>query len=93
MSLAPRSLAVLLLLVAAAVPPVCAQSLPYERPVETAPQGESIGGGYKTPDVQKRLGDVGMEVLPMSPQAMGSMVRKDQAFWVPLIKKLGITVD
>lgn len=32
-----------------------AQSLPYERPVETAPQAETIGGGYRTPAVQKPL--------------------------------------
>jgi polyferredoxin len=31
------------------------QAIPYERPVETAPQPESIGGGYLTPDVQKPL--------------------------------------
>ncbi len=32
-----------------------AQALPYERPVDRAPQEKSIGGGYKTPDVQKPL--------------------------------------
>lgn len=32
-----------------------AQSLPYSRPVETAPQENTIGGGYKTPTVQKPL--------------------------------------
>lgn len=30
-----------------------AQAVPYERPVETAPQEETIGGGYATPPVQK----------------------------------------
>jgi NosR/NirI family transcriptional regulator, nitrous oxide reductase regulator len=30
-----------------------AQALPYERPVDTAPQEKDIGGGYKTPAVQK----------------------------------------
>lgn len=29
------------------------QAIPYERPVETAPQPEAIGGGYVTPEVQK----------------------------------------
>jgi NAD-dependent dihydropyrimidine dehydrogenase PreA subunit len=32
-----------------------AQSLPYQRPVDEAPQEKSIGGGYKTPAVQKPL--------------------------------------
>ncbi|MGO4884269.1 MAG: 4Fe-4S binding protein [Bryobacteraceae bacterium] len=32
-----------------------AQTVPYQRPVETAPQPDSIGGGYKTPAVQKPL--------------------------------------
>lgn len=32
-----------------------AQSIQYERPVQTAPQEQAIGGGYKTPDVQKPL--------------------------------------
>jgi len=30
-----------------------AQSVPYSRPVEVAPQEETIGGDYVTPDVQK----------------------------------------
>jgi polyferredoxin len=30
-----------------------AQTIQYERPVETAPQEKTIGGGYKTPPVQK----------------------------------------
>ena len=32
-----------------------AQSIPYQRPVDTAPQEKTIGGGYKTPAVQKPL--------------------------------------
>jgi len=32
-----------------------AQSIPYQRPVDTAPQEKSIGGGYRTPAVQKPL--------------------------------------
>jgi NAD-dependent dihydropyrimidine dehydrogenase PreA subunit len=32
-----------------------AQAIPYQRPVETAPQADSIGGGYKVPAVQKPL--------------------------------------
>lgn len=32
-----------------------AQTLPYERPVETAPSAEAIGDGYAVPEVQKPL--------------------------------------
>src|SRR5215210_2162785 len=46
-----------------------------------------------TPEVQKRLSEAGMEVLPTSSDGMAEIIRKDQAFWVPLIKKLGIRVD
>ena len=32
-----------------------AQAIPYQRPVDTAPQADTIGGGYKVPPVQKPL--------------------------------------
>ena len=38
-----------------AVRSIPAQSIPYQRPVDTAPQEKTIGGGYKTPAVQKPL--------------------------------------
>jgi polyferredoxin len=37
------------------LPAAPAQTIPYERPVQTAPQESTIGGGYKTPPVQKPL--------------------------------------
>jgi tripartite-type tricarboxylate transporter receptor subunit TctC len=46
-----------------------------------------------SPEVQKRLGDAGMEVLPTTSEQMAQQIRADQAFWVPLIRKLGISVD
>jgi tripartite-type tricarboxylate transporter receptor subunit TctC len=45
------------------------------------------------PEVHKRFTDTGMEVLPTSPEQMAELTRKEQAFWVPLIKELGISVD
>ena len=45
------------------------------------------------PEVHKRFTDTGMEVLPTSPEQMAELTRKEQAFWVPLIKELGIKVD
>ena len=47
----------------------------------------------QTPEVNKRLTDAGMEVLPMGSDEMAKLIRSDQAFWVPLIKNLGISVD
>lgn len=44
-----------LLLSLAFVRGASAQPVPYQRPVETAPQPDSIGGGYKLPAVQKPL--------------------------------------
>jgi tripartite-type tricarboxylate transporter receptor subunit TctC len=47
----------------------------------------------KTPEVEKRFVDAGMEVSPSTPDEMAKTIRDDQAFWVPLIRKLGIRVD
>jgi NAD-dependent dihydropyrimidine dehydrogenase PreA subunit len=45
-------------------PSVPAQAIPYQRPVETAPQAETIGGGYQTPPVQKpRPRDYWLQVM------------------------------
>jgi tripartite-type tricarboxylate transporter receptor subunit TctC len=46
-----------------------------------------------TADVNKRFTDAGMEVSPGTPEEMAKTIRDDQAFWVPLIRKLGISVD
>lgn len=45
----------LLLLLFSLTADVWAQALPYERPVDRAPQEKSIGGGYVTPKVQRPL--------------------------------------
>jgi NAD-dependent dihydropyrimidine dehydrogenase PreA subunit len=47
-----RALAVVLL-VALFAGAAFGQAIPYERPVDTAPQDEDIGEGYVTPEVQK----------------------------------------
>ena len=46
-----------------------------------------------TPDVRQRFEDTGMEVGRGSPDEMAKVIRDDQAFWVPMIRKLGISVD
>jgi NosR/NirI family transcriptional regulator, nitrous oxide reductase regulator len=55
MPLALRTLMLLMLFCAAPATSLQAQNLPYQRPVETAPQEKTIGGNYKTPEVQKPL--------------------------------------
>jgi tripartite-type tricarboxylate transporter receptor subunit TctC len=45
------------------------------------------------PEVHKRFTDTGMEVGPGTADDMAKVIRQDQAFWVPMIRKLGITVD
>src|ERR1039457_4638356 len=45
----------LLFLCLSFVPSPAAQAIPYSRPVETAPQAQTMGGGYQTPAVQKPL--------------------------------------
>lgn len=44
-----------LFLLAMCCAPLFAQAVPYQRPVDEAPQEKTIGGGYRTPAVQKPL--------------------------------------
>ena len=84
------ALLVLLLFPAA----VTAQAIQYERPVEVAPQQETIGGGYVTPDVQKpRPRAYWLEILDvvLLAVAMGA------AFWLVVRRRsrygaLGLTI-
>ncbi len=48
-------LAIIALLFLACVQSAPAQAIEYQRPVQTAPQEDTIGAGYKTPPVQKPL--------------------------------------
>ncbi len=52
-----------------------------------------LAKALNTPEVNKRLTDAGMEVLPTNSEQMAQLIRSDQAFWVPLIMSLGISVD
>ena len=68
------------------------QAIQYSRPVETAPQAETIGGGYRTPDVQKpRPRDYWLQVtdVVLLAAAMGAAVwlvtkRRDRRWVVAL---------
>ena len=46
-----------------------------------------------TPEVAKRFSDAGMEVSASTPEEMSKIIRDEQAFWVPMIRKLGISVE
>jgi tripartite-type tricarboxylate transporter receptor subunit TctC len=52
-----------------------------------------LARALSTEETRKRLTDAGMEVLPTTSEQMAQQVRADQAFWVPLIRGLGLTVD
>ena len=57
----------LLALALGAVRGAPAQTIDYQRPVETAPQADAIGGGYQTPAVQKPLPrDYWLQVLDVA---------------------------
>ena len=59
--------AILLLFAAFMAPVALAQAIDYQRPVDTAPQQDTIGGGYKTPPVQKPLPrDAWLQLLDVS---------------------------
>jgi len=61
------TLVAVLLLVLAPVSIADGQAIEYERPVETAPQENDIGGGYVTPQVQKpRPRDFWLQVLDVA---------------------------
>ncbi len=59
--------AILVLLAASFAAVALAQAMDYQRPVQTAPQQDTIGGGYKTPPVQKPLPrDAWLQVLDVA---------------------------
>src|ERR1035437_10155786 len=56
-----------------------AQTIQYERPVQTAPQQDTIGGGYKTPPVQKPLPrDYWLQVLDVVLLAAAMGIRSEE---------------
>lgn len=75
-----------------AIAPAPAQSIQYERPVETAPQEDTIGGGYRTPPVQKPLPrhywlqvlDVGLLAVALATSAWIVLKRRNRRWLVGL---------
>jgi polyferredoxin len=78
-----RLLGILLLVILLPVQ-AAAQAIPYERPVDTAPQEEDIGEGYVTPDVQNpQPRDYWREVLDVVLLAMALAA----AVWIVLKRR------
>jgi ferredoxin len=74
--------AAILLLFAASF--AAAQAIDYQRPVQTAPQQDTIGGGYKTPPVQKPLPrDAWLQLLDVALLAAATGV----AVWLVLKRR------
>lgn len=73
------------------------KKLPYDPVKDFAPVGMIVKGYMILLSSQfatlKELVEAGMEVSPATPDEMAKTIRQDQAFWVPIIRKLGITVD
>jgi ferredoxin len=89
----PRALSGLLLaLLLAAAPAFGQQQLQYERPVDTAPDEETIGEGYVTPEVQRphprstarELVDVGLLAVALGVAAWLALRRRQRGWIVAL---------
>jgi polyferredoxin len=73
-----------LVVVALALPRPARAQVAYERPVEVAPQQETIGGGYQTPAVQKpRPRDYWLEVADVALLAVAMGV----AVWIVVARR------
>ena len=49
--------------------------------------------GAKSPEFVKRMTDLGYNIIPGSPEQMGSMIKDEIARWTPIVKASGAKVD
>ena len=49
--------------------------------------------GAKSPDFVKRMGDLGYNMIPASPEVMSDMIKQEIARWTPIVKASGAKVD
>lgn len=54
---------------------------------------EILGQVMATPAIQSRLVEIGVEPLSRGPAEFDALMAADRAYWVPLIRELGITLD
>lgn len=53
---------------------------------------ESVKGA-KSPEFVKRMGDLGYNMIPASPEAMAELIKQEIARWTPIVKASGAKVD
>jgi tripartite-type tricarboxylate transporter receptor subunit TctC len=49
--------------------------------------------GVRSPEFMKRMGDLGYNFIPGSPESMGEMIRSEITRWTPIVKASGAKVD
>ena len=53
----------------------------------------AVNKALAKPDVQKRLADLGADILRLSPAEFGAFVKKEVDTWGPVVKSSGATAD
>jgi tripartite-type tricarboxylate transporter receptor subunit TctC len=54
---------------------------------------EALGAVMAEPGIRARLIEIGVEPMSGGPAAFDALMAQDRAYWVPLIRELGITLD
>ena len=54
---------------------------------------EAMNAAIAHPEVARRFGDLGMQMLQMTPQQFGAFMREELARWTPVIRRAGATID
>jgi len=49
--------------------------------------------GAKSPEFVKRMGDLGYNLIPGTPEQMGDLIKQEIARWTPIVKASGAKVD
>jgi tripartite-type tricarboxylate transporter receptor subunit TctC len=62
-------------------------------PAVIAKLNAEVGKALQSATVTNRLGDLGLELAPGSPEQLASLIRSDTAKWEKLIKATGMKVD
>ena len=70
------------------------RSVPAATPKEIVAKlnAEAVKGA-KSADFVKRMGDLGYNMIPGSPETMADMIKQEIARWTPIVKASGAKVD
>ena len=55
--------------------------------------GDALGEVMTTPAIRNRMVEIGVEPLSGGPAEFDALMARDRAYWVPLIRELGISLD